>query len=67
MIYDYIEEAVYRGMDAETAYQTRGFWIRMGAITGGTFHALLEDPVNYYPYNPAIHKQELWLFSKLIG
>ena len=40
MIYDYIEEAVYRGMDAEVEYQTRGFWIRMGAITGGTFHAL---------------------------
>lgn len=56
MIYDYIEEAVYRGMDAETEYQTRVFWIRMGAITGGTFHALFMDPVNYYPYNPALHK-----------
>tara|TARA_B110000285_G_C15044421_1_gene573523 strand:+ start:1120 stop:1290 length:171 start_codon:yes stop_codon:yes gene_type:complete len=56
MIYDYVEEAVYRGIDAETEYQTRYFWIRMGAITGGTFHALFEDPVNYYPYNPAIHK-----------
>jgi hypothetical protein len=31
----------------------------MGTITGGTFHALLEDPVNYYPYDPVKDKQEM--------
>ena len=41
IIYDYAEEAIYRWIDVETEYQYREFWIRMGSITGGVFHAFL--------------------------
>jgi hypothetical protein len=51
-IYDMVEEFVYRMMDAKEEWKRGFFWHRSGTILGSLFQFVLEDPENYYPFDP---------------
>jgi len=47
-----VEEFVYRMMDAKEEWKRGFFWHRSGTILGSLFQFVLEDPENYYPFDP---------------
>ena len=57
-IYDLTEELVYRMKDAEKDYLRLFFWDRTGFIVGTLFQDILEDPKDYYEYDPNVEREE---------
>jgi hypothetical protein len=52
-IYDLTEEMVYKIMNFNDLWDSKEYWQRMGLIMGTNFQNVLEDPINYYPFDPS--------------
>jgi hypothetical protein len=52
-IYDLIEESVFRFKTSEDYVRRLFFWDRLGFLLGSLLHDVLEDPTEYYPYDPS--------------
>lgn len=52
-IYDMVEEFIYQSIDFKSLYKKTEYWQRLGFLAGSLFQAFLEDPKNYYPFDPS--------------
>lgn len=52
MIYDMTEEFIYKSVNFKKLYKDNAYWQNLGFLIGSLFQAFLEDPVNYYPFDP---------------
>jgi len=57
-IYDLTEEFIWRIQTAEEHMEKLFFWDRCGFIVGSLVHSVLQDPVNYYPFDPNEARKE---------